>query len=490
MSTATVSVDVSRPLGTIHRNLYGHFIEHLGRCVDEGIWVGEGSAIPNSGGIRTDVTEALKAVGAPIVRWPGGCFADAYDWRDGVGPRAARPVRLNHWWAREEDNQFGTDEFIRFCRMTGAEPYICANVGSGSPREMMQWLEYCNYGGGTTLARERAANGGAAPYEVRYWGIGNENWGCGGALDAAEYAREYRRYAGYLRQVDPTVEFIACGHTHEWNLEFLRQVGQFGITPHLSVHHYYTAGPARGFSEEEYYRLFSAALDFEPRIERDAGLLRFFEPSLGRMRLALDEWGAWHPEARNDNGNYQANTLRDAVCAAMLLDVFNRHCSVISMTNIAQTMNVLQCLIQTAGARMWRTPTYHIYDLYRPHMDATAITAEVECPSVSVMRGDAPHPLPLLSASASARDDAGTVCVTLSNVSLTDEMQVMVNLIGAASVEECSLRVLTAPEADAVNGPDEPDAVAPTAGSFTQHGMSVICVLPAHSTAALTARVG
>lgn len=477
MSTATVSVRLDEPLGHISRHIYGHFAEHLGRCIDEGLWVGEGSSIPNDGGLRLDVLAALRNVQAPIIRWPGGCFADAYDWRDGIGPREHRPRRINVWWDKEEDNHFGTDEFMRVCQLTGAEPYVCANVGSGTPREMMQWLEYCNYGGTSTLAQERAANGHPAPYGVRYWGIGNENWGCGGQYDPADYANEYRRYAQYLRRLDPDVQFIACGFGHDWNLSFLQNVKQLSLVNHLSLHHYYGGGPARGFSEQQYYELFANALKLEGIIERDAELVDFFARGSGHTRLAIDEWGAWHPEAVVKSGLYQENTLRDAVCAAMLFDVFNRHCAVISMTNIAQTVNVLQCLIQTVGERMWLTPTYHAYDLYRPHMEATALRTEVECGRIS-------DDLPSVSASASRASD-GSVCVTCSNIHLQEACEVRVRVQGEGKPAGATVRLLAAEAADAVNGPEAPEAVRPEAGEARVEGGKVVVELPACSTAAL-----
>lgn len=478
MSTAKISIIMNEPLGHISRHIYGHFIEHLGRCIEEGLWVGERSAIPNDNGIRLDVLHALKRIQAPIIRWPGGCFADAYDWRDGIGPRELRPRRINIWWNKEEDNQFGTDEFMHVCEYVGAEPYICANVGSGSPREMMQWLEYCNYAGTTTLAQERARNGHPEPYHVKFWGIGNENWGCGGQYQAADYAHEYRRYAQYLRRLDPNVQLIACGFTHEWNLEFLENVQQLSLVNHLSLHHYYKGGPARGFSEEEYYQLFLHALPLEKMIERDAALLHFFTRGSGHIKLAIDEWGAWHPEAVIGNGHYQENTLRDALCAAMLLDVFNRHCAVISMTNIAQTINVLQCLIQTAEEKMWLTPTYHIYDLYRPHMDARALRTEQEC-------GEAVPGLSQISASASFAADKRSVCVTCSNVHFKEPCEIRLQLIGLSAAASASGNLLTAEDAEAVNGPEDPEAVKPRPLDVQLRGNEALFSLPPCATAAL-----
>jgi len=486
LHSATIRVDLRREIGAIDKNIYGHFVEHLGRCVEEGIWVGEDSAIPNEDGIRSDVAGALRAISIPVIRWPGGCFADAYNWRDGIGPRQQRPRRVNLWWAKEEDNQFGTDEFVRFCRMTGAEPYICGNVGSGSPREMVEWLEYCNYAGDTALARQRAANGSPQPYGVKYWGVGNENWGCGGAYEASEYAREYRRYATYLRRMDPAIELVACGYTPEWNLEFLEKLGRPDLVDHLSIHHYYASGPAQGFSDEEYYNLFVKALQLEEMIEQTTGLLSFFGRGARRIKLAIDEWGAWHPQATLETHLYQESTLRDAVCAAVLLDVFNRHCNAISMTNIAQTINVLQCLIQTAGEQMWLTPTYHVYNLYQPHMQATALEAEIECASMELANDEQRRSLPLVSGSASVSPDRQRLCVTFSNLHLDDKAEVSVHFVGAGRSADAKLRVLVGERADSANGSQAPEAVRVQSQDVQYKDGVVSCVLPPHSTAALT----
>lgn len=457
MLESTITIRPDEPLGLISPNIYGHFAEHLGRCIDEGIWVGEDSAIPNQAGLRTDVIEALKAIAPPVIRWPGGCFADAYDWRDGIGPRDQRPRRINVWWNKEEDNHFGTDEFVRFSRAVGAEPYICGNVGSGTPREMMEWLEYCNYAGDTALARERAANGNPEPHAVKYWGIGNENWGCGGAYDADHYAREYRRFAGYLRRMDPDIELIACGHVPEWNLEFFNHVGRVDLVDHCSIHHYYKCGPGTGFSDEEYYGLFPRALDLEGMIRGLSGLMSHFERGK-RVGIVVDEWGVWHPEA--DLGLYQPNTLRDALSAAVVFDVFNRQASMVTMANIAQTINVLQCLIQTDGPAMWRTPTYHVYDLYRPHMGAISLRADITCDHHEFVLDDRRNSVALLSASASRDEGGGRTVISLTNLHLTEPMEVSITVRDAAHTGG-TLRVLTSDRADDVNSAKEPEKVTP-----------------------------
>ncbi len=469
MVKASVAIRTDEPLGTISPNIYGHFAEHLGRCIDEGIWVGPESAIANNGGARQDVTEALAAIRCPVIRWPGGCFADAYDWRDGVGPHERRPRRINVWWNKEEDNQFGTDEFVRFCRDVGAEPYICGNVGSGTPREMMQWVEYCNYEGQTTLARERVANGAPVPHKVKYWGIGNENWGCGGQFGAEQYAHEYRRFGSYLRRIDPTIELISCGHSPEWNLGFFSNLGRVDLVDHHSLHHYYKCGPGTGFSEEEYYGLFPRALELEEAINRLSQLMSHFDRGR-RIGIVVDEWGVWHPEA--DVGLWQPNTLRDALSAAVVLDVFNRQAGVVTMGNIAQTVNVLQCLLQTDGAAMWRTPTYHVFDLYKSHMGNYSLRADVVCERHEFsLEGRREHVLPL-SVSASHSEAAGRLVLSLTNLHLTETLEVTVSLHGSTAVSGIA-RTLTSANADDVNSAAEPDRVclapvdAPSGEEFT-----------------------
>ena len=485
MQKASVEVRMDEPLGRIDPNIYGHFAEHLGRCIDEGIWVGEDCGIANSDGMRTDVIEALGAIDSPVVRWPGGCFADAYDWRDGIGPRDQRPRRINVWWNKEEDNQFGTDEFVKFCRAVGAEPYICGNVGSGSPREMMYWLEYCNYDGDTTLARERGANGSAEPHRIKYWGIGNENYGCGGAYDAGHYAREYRRFASYLRRIDPDIELISCGHTPEWNLEFMKEVGRIDLVDHHSVHHYYKCGPGTGFSESEYYGLFPQALELEGRIRGLSQLMSHFGRGK-RIGIVVDEWGVWHPEA--DAGLYQPNTLRDALSAAVVFDVLNRHADVVTMGNIAQTVNVLQCLIQTDGAKMWKTPTYHAYDLYRAHMGKVSLRTDITCERHEFDWDDRRQSVALLSASGSRSEDGSEVAIALTNVHLTEETEVAVR-VRDAGAKGGTMRLLTSENADDVNCGEEPERVALVENAVSG-GDEVSVKLPAKSVAVIELGVG
>ena len=468
-------------------NLYGHFIEHLGRCIYEGIWVGERSEIPNTRGIRSDVVAALRKMKAPVIRWPGGCFADDYHWRDGIGPREDRPRRLNYWWGGEEPNHFGTHEFIDLCRQVGAEPYVCLNVGSGSPAEAAAWMEYCNYGGQTTLARQRAANGHPEPFGVRYWGVGNENWGCGGRFAPEDYAREYRRFACYLRGRSGGVELIACGHTTaDWNHRFLEALGDLGLLDHLSIHRYYNCGAAVEFSEAEYYNLYARALEVEADIVRAAATLGAFNRTGRKIGIVVDEWGVWHPEARRENGLFQRGTLRDALVAASVLDAFHRQAHRLSMANIAQAINVLQAVCQTDGEAMWLTPTWHVFEFYKSHGGNLRARCEFHGVGTIEARGADGRvvSLPMVSASASFDRAGRRVVLTIHNRHLAETVDVRVKCPGV--VERARGRVLTSQDVRDHNSRGAPRRVRPGRIELEVRRRGVVVVLPPHSLVVMT----
>lgn len=483
MSSSSLKILLDEPIGTINPNIYGHFIEHIGRCVDEGIWVGPDSAIPNRDGIRMDVADALGELGLEVLRWPGGCFADQYDWRDGIGPREQRPRRRNIWWGKEEDNAFGTHEFMAFCEMVDADPYICGNVGSGTPRELMEWFEYCTCDGDTTLTRLRAQNGHPEPFDVPFWGVGNENWGCGGNMNPEQYARLYQLFSTYLRPRGNDQKTIACGQNHDWNHRLLRELGSAHTFDLLSIHHYYKAGHSTEFTEDEYYLLMAEALGLEARIVRDTHLLRFFEGDApGRVGLAIDEWGAWHPDAEAP-GYFMQTTLRDALSATMLFDVFNRHADSVHMTNIAQTLNVLHSLIQTDGEKMWRTPTYWAYMLYKPHRGGRALRTVLECERREMAGGGM---LPLVSASASR--EGSEVFVTLTNLQMTGPVEITVR-VGEGRLDGAQGRMLRADAANALNSAAEPERVGLVDVTVRAAEGALICELPPMSCLAVKARL-
>ena len=468
MAQTMLAVNSDTPIGMISPRLYGQFAEHLGRCCYDGLWVGvHADGIPQQHGFRQDVIDGLRALPVPLLRWPGGCYADHYHWRDGIGAPEARPRRLGMSCGLqvEDDNSLGTHEFLWLCSQVGAEPYLAGNLGSGSPQELADWVEYCNSARDTTLTRNRRANGADAPFGVRLWGVGNENWGCGGHFDATSYAHEYARFATMLRHVDPSAELVVCGHDDAWNQQLLETLGaHVNLVDHLSIHRYWRqGGPETDFSEDEYYVLLSEAADTEAFIERTAEIIRSTTTGSKKIGIALDEWGVWHPEARTwpPRGSVQprfpvtyeqAGTLRDALAAGIALEGFHRQCFVLTLANLAQVVNVLHAVLMTDGPRMWRTPTYHALRMHTPHLGASALP-------VSVVEAAAlPNGSPAVSGTASVRDCA--VAVTVINRHMRTEADVCVD-VGLPELRCVSSRILTASSPREVNSAEDPDHVVP-----------------------------
>ncbi len=368
----------------ISRHIYGHFAEHLGRGIYEGIWVGEDSPIPNTHGVRNDVLEALRRIQVPVVRWPGGCFADEYHWKDGVGPRADRKRIVNtHWGGVVENNHFGTHEFLQFCELLGCEPYVCGNVGSGTVEEMSQWVEYINFGGESPMANWRAENGRAQPWNLTYFGVGNESWGCGGNMRPEYYADLYRRYQTFVRNYgNNRVYKIACGASdgnYGWTEVLMREAGR--MMDGISLH-YYTIpgtwknkGSAIEFAEDAWFATLKKALFMDELIRGHSAIMDTYDPDK-RIGLIIDEWGTWFDVEPGTNPGflYQQNSLRDALVAGVTLNIFNNHSDRVHMANIAQMVNVLQSMILTDGDKMVLTPTYHVFDMYKVHQDATLLS--------------------------------------------------------------------------------------------------------------------
>ena len=448
-----IIIDVEDVEGEINRNIYGHMIEHVGRAVYDGTWVGEASPTPNENGIRKDAVEILRRLQAPVVRWPGGCFADAYHWQDGVGPKEKRPKRRNLWWIQDEPNSFGTDEFMRFCRLVGAEPYLSINVGTGSVREALSWLEYCNSDKDSDYTRLRVANGHAAPYAVRYWGVGNENWGCGGLFTPDDYAREYLRYALYLKHwMWPTkgisatpIELIAVGHTAEkWNQTFLETArNSLHLVDNLSIHHYYRDStqsletppggiPSSGdirFNDQEYYSMVNRTSEMERHIQNAVDLIGYYTAGRKKIGLIIDEWGTWHPQATFETGFYQQNTLRDAIIAGSTLNLFNRQCRNVVMANLAQAFNVLQSVGLTKEAITVLTPTFFVMEMYRNHQGARLVRSRVIAPDSEAERG-APKPS-REAVNVSSSMNRNRLLLTAVNESLTQDLEFIIELRGA-----------------------------------------------------------
>jgi alpha-N-arabinofuranosidase len=489
MAQGKITISLDEPIGTINPNLYGHFAEHLGNLVYDGIWVGEGSRIPNVGGIRLDVVDALKRIKPPVVRWPGGCFADDYHWQDGVGPRAARPKRVNIWWGQViELNQFGTHEFIQFCRLIGAEPYLCGNVGSGTPRELRDWIEYCNYDGPSTLAEQRAANGSPEPFGVRYWSVGNENWGCGGNFDPEDYAIEYRRFATFMAEFGGTPLFVVacgpCGNSAEWTRRFLAKVMGHARIQGLSAHYYCgTAGNATEYSEDQWYQLIAQGLEMEKLLVQQRAIMDGYDPER-KIGLVMDEWGTWHPpvEGRNPSFLWQQNTLRDALVAASTLDIFNRLADKLVMGNIAQAINVLQALILTEGDKMITTPTYHVYDLYQGHQGGASVRARFEAPEVSFGPADKPGRIFGLDGSASVKD--GVLTLSVVNPHISEAVEAELALRGGQA-RSAQARVLAHADIHAHNTFDVPTVVTPVSVPAKAQGSAWTHVFPPASVTVL-----
>ncbi|HVN79297.1 MAG TPA: alpha-N-arabinofuranosidase [Terriglobia bacterium] len=456
-----IEVDQGRHI--ISRHIYGHFSEHLGHCIYGGVWVGEDSAIPNVRGIRKDVVEALREIKIPNLRWPGGCFADTYHWTDGVGPRQRRPSIVNtNWGGVTEDNHFGTHEFMDLCEQLGCEPYICGNVGSGTVRELQQWVEYLTFNGRSPMADLRRANGRNNPWSVRFWGVGNEAWGCGGNMRPEYYADVFRRFVAYLYDYKPNrIYKIASGpsdDSYAWTETLMREAGQY--MNGLGLHYYTVDGSNKGsatqFDETGWFKVMKKTLFMKELIERHSTIMDRYDPGK-RVGLVVDEWGTWYEVEPGTNPGflYQQNTLRDALVAAINLNIFNNHCERVHMANIAQMVNVLQAVILTQDEKMVLTPTYHVFDLYQVHQEATSLPIQFESADYSFKS----EKIPAVSVSAS-RDSGGRIHVTFCNLDPHQSNRVIAELRGA-NVRRLSGQILTAKEIGAHNTFEAPNQVQP-----------------------------
>ncbi len=422
--------------GHVNPELQGHFSEHLGRCIYEGIYVGENSDIPNVNGMRTDVVEALREIHVPVLRWPGGCFADEYHWKDGIGPKAGRKKMINtHWGGVVEDNSFGTHEFMELCTQLGCKTYINGNLGSGTVQEMSEWVEYMTFGGVSPMADLRRENGHEAPWRVDYFGVGNENWGCGGNMRPEFYGDMYRRYQTYVRNYDPKkpIYKIACGPNegdYHWTDKLLETVFDHGsgFMSGMSLH-YYTIptgrwghkGSALEFDEKDWYRTLKRTLVMEELIRRHGAIMDQYDPKK-KIGMVIDEWGAWYDVEPGTNPGflYQQSTMRDALIAGINLNLFNKHCDRVKMANIAQMVNVLQAVILTEGAKMLKTPTWHVFDMYQHHQDGELVESSVETKEIG-LEEDAQ--VPNLTESVSMAKN-GKLHVTLTNLSLEEAYEI------------------------------------------------------------------
>jgi alpha-N-arabinofuranosidase len=506
---ARIDVLLDEPIGVIAPEIYGHFVEHLGGVVYDGIWVGEDSRIPNVGGLRKQLVDALKAMKPGVIRWPGGCFADQYDWRDGVGPRKARPRRTNFWvgapeWPKTanrngaqvyDTNQFGTIEFARFCKLTGAEPYFAANLRSLPAQDYWRWVEYCNSpAGSTTLSEQRAADGEREPLGVRYWGVGNESWGCGGGFAPEEYAVEYRRYSEWVPAYGMSIAQIASGpngNDLNWTRKFFERArGSLRRTWGFALHHYswnLSSGTttewmkgkrdALNFDEEQYYELLRAGGLVEQLITSHWDAMGEFDRA-HQVKIVVDEWGSWYapgtepfPEALLG----QQNTMRDAVLAGISLDVFNRHADKVAMANIAQLVNCLQSLFLAHEDKFCITPTGHVFGMYADHQRGQSVRTVISAPAVRYSRNGAPAHISGLSSSASIQGKR--LILTITNPDMRQPRDVTITLRNA-SIASATATVLAAPDVHAHNTLTQATAIAPRSSPVKLAGSGLTQRLP------------
>lgn len=466
--SATIKIYPEHAKDTIPKEIYGQFAEHLGTCIYGGLWVGENSKIPNTNGYRTDVLNALKELNVPVLRWPGGCFADEYHWMDGIGPKDQRPKMVNNnWGGTIEDNSFGTHEFLNLCEMLGCEPYISGNVGSGTVEEMAKWVEYMTSDGDSPMANLRRRNGRDKAWKVKYLGVGNESWGCGGDMRPEYYADLYRRYAVYCRNYDDNrlykVASGASDYDYNWTEVLMENIGR---RMHGVSLHYYTVtgwsgskGAATVFDQNDYYWTIGKCLEIENVIKKHCDIMDKYDREK-RIGLLVDEWGTWwDEEPETVRGHlYQQNALRDAFVASLTFDVFHKYVSRVKMANIAQIVNVLQSMILTNDkGEMALTPTYHVFNMYKVHQDALNIPLSVACDMMNV-RDD--RTIPMLSATAS-RDKNGSVHISLSNIDAQETQAVSVDISGLKISKVMNGTILTSANLTDHNTFEKPQTIIP-----------------------------
>lgn len=483
-------------LGTISPYIYGHFSEHIGGVIYDGIWVGEKSDVPNIRGFRAELVEKLKAIDPPMLRWPGGCFAETYDWRDGIGPRNKRPVRIN-WWHqhdhRYEPNEVGTDEFIFFCRLIGAEPYIAANITTTTPLDIRDWIDYCNTPNGlTTYAKLRESNGNPEPFNVKYWGVGNETWGGGGDMTPEVYAHIYRKYAVIMSNTAPDLKLVGSGANstdYSWTKEFMEVFAKSSrIMNYFSLHFYCgSSGHPTEFNTDEWYQLLSQANDIEYCLKRHWNYICGYGMEK-YSKLAIDEWGAWHPGGSGPSKGYnlfeQQNTMRDALVAALTLNIFNNNCDKVEIGAIAQLVNNLQSLFLSAGHNLITTPTYHVFDLYKGHQGGVALRTAVDKNDDIIFknpRNGSENHISKLSFSASLKDNKLTI--TVANLSADTSEILHLAPIGIKIGSSAEIGILSHVDCHAHNTFENPENVKAvyknidiTDGNVTVPAASAVCL--------------
>ncbi len=475
----------------ISRHIYGHFAEHLGRCIYDGFYVGDSSLIPNKAGVRNDIIAALKELEIPNLRWPGGCFADTYHWKDGIGPREDRPTIVNTWWGGvTEDNSFGTHDFLNLCEALEAEPYLSGNVGSGAVQELADWVQYVNYDGQSPMSDLRVQNGRKEPWKVRYWGVGNEAWGCGGHMRAEYYADIYRKYATFMSGagVEGGLYRIASGASdddYHWTEVLMRDIPH-RLLQGVALHHYSVIdwgnkGSSVDFSEQQYFDIMERSWLMEELIQKHSAIMDTYDPEK-KVDLVVDEWGGWYDVIPGTNPGflYQQNTIRDAMIAGLVLNIFNNHADRVKMANLAQTVNVLQAVILTEGEKMIRTPTYHVMNMYKVHQDARLLPLTFESPNYEA----GGKSLPALSVSASMDED-DRLHISFVNIDASRAHTVQLPL-AALGVAKLSAQILTGARLQDHNSFDQPEAVRPAGFSNFSYRKGILELeLPPHSVVVL-----
>ncbi|MES2443099.1 MAG: alpha-L-arabinofuranosidase C-terminal domain-containing protein [Pseudomonadota bacterium] len=480
-AAVTVTVDLDKPGARIERAIYGQFAEHLGTGIYGGVWVGPNSPVPNTNGYRNDVLAALKHIRVPVIRWPGGCFADEYDWRDGIGPRGQRPERVNnHWGGVTDSNAFGTHEFMNYTELVGADAYVAGNMGSMEPRAMGQWVEYMVSNQGS-LAAERKRNGRDKPWKVKYFGVGNESWGCGGNMRPEFSADMHKRYQTFIKWPwgsDPIVKVATGANVDDYNFtevlmrEARNQMNAVSMHYYTFAHSWEDKGHALGFGEDQWASTLANALRMDELVTRHSAIMDKYDPEK-RVALYVDEWGTWWQDEPGETPGFlhQQSSLRDAEVAALTLNIFHRHTARVKLAAIAQMVNVLQAMILTDGNRMLLTPTYHVFDMYVPFQGATPYPASVRGPTYD----KAGHKLPMVDVSV-ARGTDGKLWVSLVNLDPNRPARVATSLSGNARG-----RILTAPAMDTHNSFDKPNTIQPAPYAAQGAGGKLVFDLPAKS---------
>ena len=470
----------------ISKNIYGHFAEHLGHCIYGGFYVGDSSpTIPNTNGVRNDIIAALKKLKIPILRWPGGCFADTYHWKDGIGPKDKRPSMVNKWWGGvTEDNSFGTHDFLNMCELLGADPYISGNVGSGTVQELADWVQYANFSGKSPMSDLRRANGRGEPWKVKFWGIGNEAWGCGGNMRPEYYADEYRKYATFMSDWDNSggIMRIASGASdadYNWTETLMKNIPLYMLGG-VAVHHYSVIdwnhkSSATDFSEEQYFTTMKQALNMEDLVTKHAAIMDKYDPEK-KIALVVDEWGGWYDVENGTNPGflYQQNSMRDAMIAGVTLNIFNNHADRVRVANLAQCVNVLQAVILTNKEKMILTPTYHVMEMFNVHQEATMLPIKIISDDYALGN----EKLTAISASAS-KDKQGLTHLSLVNIDAKKSQRIVVEITGA-NYHQVSGRILSSAHLQDHNTFEDPEKIKPTEfkGALLKAGTLTVTLPP------------